>query len=234
MFRLFRENMLYDPMDDIIEKIESKKRKHLTTEDDSCCSDSDNDDGDAHSNSIIGGECTSEISLYSDDDDNNDSTYRRKKHKTTERLGGTTPLEQGSIDAPLPSSSNTMAISPKKEDSIEPQPICRKLRRPTLRKDYLSSLPRHGNVFNLIRYSCTSRIAQDFLKTSEGRQQVLDAIQNCRNISTMIIPEEETAKPSKVLLISQQNFKKSKSANHKFRNSGWHRQLNQGVKMESL
>ncbi|KAH9417882.1 hypothetical protein DERP_013144 [Dermatophagoides pteronyssinus] len=245
MFRLFRENMLYDPMDDILEKIESKKRKHLTTEDDSCCSDSDNDNDDHdHSNSIVGDgdECQSEISLYSDigggdDDEDDDSSYRNKKLKTNERIGttATTSLEQGGSNLPLSSSSsNTMAISPKKEEPIEQQPICRRLRRPTLRKDYLSSLPRHGNVFNLIRYSCTSRIAQDFLKTTEGRQQVLDAIKNCRNMSTLIIPEEETAKPSKVLLISQQNFKKSKSANHKFRNSGWHRQLNQGVKMESF
>lgn len=246
MFRLFRENMLYDPMDDILEKIESKKRKHLTTEDDSCCSDSDNDNDDHdHFNSIVGDgdECQSEISLYSDigggdDDEDDDSSYRNKKLKTNERIGttATTSLEQGGSNLPLSSSSSsiTMAISPKKEEPIEQQPICRRLRRPTLRKDYLSSLPRHGNVFNLIRYSCTSRIAQDFLKTTEGKQQVLDAIKNCRNMSTLIIPEEETAKPSKVLLISQQNFKKSKSANHKFRNSGWHRQLNQGVKMESL
>lgn len=114
----------------------------------------------------------------------------------------------------------------------EVKPIYRR-RRPAFRNEYFYSIS-NMKIFNVIRYSFSSNYAQNFLKTEEGKLQVHEAIRNCRNFIPKAVPEEECVIPSKILLISQQNIKQAKRSSRKYRNYAWDRQLNQGIKLETL
>lgn len=131
--------------------------------------------------------------------------------------------------------SNQVTITSKKgaeSTDYEVKPTYRR-RRPAFRNEYFYSLS-NMKIFNLIRYSFSSDYAQNFLKTNEGKLQVAETIKNCRNIVSRVIPEEEISVPSKILLISQHNIKQAKRSSRKYRNSAWDRQLNQGIKLETL
>lgn len=107
-------------------------------------------------------------------------------------------------------------------------------RRKRLQKtnDYFS-VSRNVNVYNLIRYSFSSKYAQKYLNMAKSRMEINNFIVNCKNFTSKIIPEEETVVRSKIFLVSSQSIKQAKRSNRKYKNPRWHRLLNQGVKFQS-
>lgn len=110
--------------------------------------------------------------------------------------------------------------------------IRRKKKKIIRTNDYFN-VSRNVNIYNLIRYSFSSKYAQQYLRSNRSKFEIENFIENCKNVTTKIIPEEETIVQSKILLVSNQNIKQAKRSNRKFKNSRWHRLLNQGVKFQS-
>ncbi|UXI19576.1 hypothetical protein NH340_JMT05519 [Sarcoptes scabiei] len=120
----------------------------------------------------------------------------------------------------------------KKNKESRSKIVCRQ-RRPNLRNEYYY-VSRNIHIFHCIRYSFSSIQSQKFLQTFDGQEQVRNTFESSRNMVTVIVPEEEIAKLSKILLISTQSIKQAKRHSHKYRNTRWHRQLNLGVNFKSF